>query len=285
MKKILVYTLILNLIFLLQSCNKSKDSTPAPKSPTAKTGDDQVAFVGELVALDGSASTDPTGVNLTYKWSFSAKPTGSTANIINADKVKPEFSPDKVGDYIITLTVSNGSSEGKVSTKISAGAGPFITEFLGQTSLSYAKEIGSPGDAGYQFTVSKDIKVTHLIVFMPEIGKYKVTIWNPQSTGIIYQGEVEQKAIGSIGSVKIAPNPIELGLGKKYIISVFSGSNSIYNASKVGSANIFPYTNQLITIEGSRVSSGSHSVPSFPASTFQELYHMRGFAMFAYVEK
>ncbi|MES2797792.1 MAG: PKD domain-containing protein [Bacteroidota bacterium] len=287
MKKPILYFCLLICYLTIQSCTKSKDGTPSPKTPTAKAGDDQVAFVGELVGLDGSASTDPTGASLTYKWSFNSKPSGSTANIINADKAKPEFSPDKVGEYIATLTVSNGTSEGKVNTKITAGAGPFLTEFLNQSSLKYAKDTGSnsPGDAGYQFVSSKDIKVTHLAILLPEPGKYMVTIWNPQSTGVIYQGEVEQKAIGSLGSAKIAPNPIELAKDKKYIISVYYGGSPIYAADKVGGGNIFPYTNQAITVEGSRISSGSNAKPSFPSSTFQELYKNRGFVSFAYVEK
>lgn len=287
MKKLCLFLLNASLLIFVTGCSKTSDSTPTPKTPIAKAGDDQVAFVGELLDLDGSASTDPDGGSLTYKWAFSTKPSGSTANIINADKVKPTFSPDKMGDYVITLTVSNGKAEASVTTKVTAGAAPFITDFLNQATISYRKDTGSnsPGDAGYQFSVSKDIKVTHLGVFMPEAGKYKVTIWNTQSMGVIYQGEVEQKAIGSLGSAKVTPNPIELATGKKYIVSVYYGGSPIYSADKPASANIFPYTNQLVTIEGARVTQGSNSMPTIPTVAFQELYRSRGFATFAYVEK
>jgi PKD domain len=285
MKKLVNYSILFISIIFLQSCNKAKDTSP--KGPTAKTGDDQVAFVGELVELDGSASTDPSGASLTYKWSFSSKPAGSTANIINASTAKPEFNPDKIGEYIATLTVSNGKTEGKVNTKIIAGAAPFLMDLINQANIKYQKDTGSnsPGDAGYQFTVSKDVKVTHLVVFMPNPGKYLVTIWNPQSTGIIFQGEVEQKVIGSIGSIKVSPNPIELAKDKKYVISVYYGGNQIYSLNKIDQTNMLPWVNQIVTVEGARISLGTNTKPSYPSVAFQELFRLRGFATFAYVEK
>lgn len=108
--------------------------------PSANAGPDQTVFTSQLVTLDGSKSTDPQGLALSYKWSFVSVPTGSAATLSGATSVNPTFTPDRVGDYIVQLIVNDGSlssapDAAQISTINSppiANAGPDQTAFVGQ---------------------------------------------------------------------------------------------------------------------------------------------------------
>lgn len=89
-------TLATNEAFTPQAAN-----TP----PIANAGSNQTVHVGSLVTLDGSGSSDPDGNNLSYFWTLSEKPNGSNAILDVSNSVNPSFTPDLVGDYVITLEV------------------------------------------------------------------------------------------------------------------------------------------------------------------------------------
>jgi Ca2+-binding RTX toxin-like protein len=73
----------------------------------ANAGSDQTVHAGTLVTLDGTGSSDPdNNLPLTYAWSMSA-PAGSTATLSSSTADKPTFTPDKIGDYVISLTVTD----------------------------------------------------------------------------------------------------------------------------------------------------------------------------------
>ncbi len=76
--------------------------------PVADAGTDQVVDTGDFVMLDGAVSSDPDGDSLTYSWSFSSKPTGSSASLIDDTTVSPTFTPDLDGAYIVSLVVNDG---------------------------------------------------------------------------------------------------------------------------------------------------------------------------------
>jgi len=87
------------------SCVNCEQNQP----PVADAGRDQTVSVSQLVTLDGSASTDPEGESLSYSWSFVARPAGSTAALTGATSVRPTFSPDRQGDYVLQLSVHDGA--------------------------------------------------------------------------------------------------------------------------------------------------------------------------------
>src|SRR5580704_5159686 len=82
-------------------------------APVANAGPAQTAAQGTTVTLNGSGSTNPSGIGtLTYSWAFtpvSGLPAGSQATLTNPTSVTPTFVPDVEGIYQITLTVSNGA--------------------------------------------------------------------------------------------------------------------------------------------------------------------------------
>ena len=68
------------------------------------------------VALNGGSSTDLDSDPLTYAWTMTVKPTGSTAVLNNASTQTPWFAMDLPGTYTITLTVNDGFATSAVST-------------------------------------------------------------------------------------------------------------------------------------------------------------------------
>lgn len=82
----------------------------APNAPpVAVAGQDINVYLGGLVTLDGSASYDPEGDPIVaYNWAVELVPAGSNATLTATDTVMTTFSPDVVGDYVVSLTVSDG---------------------------------------------------------------------------------------------------------------------------------------------------------------------------------
>ncbi len=79
--------------------------------PVANAGADQTAPVNTLITLDGSASSDADGDPLTYLWTLTTVPPGSTATLSSATVVMPSFTIDLPGTYIATLVVNDGSAD------------------------------------------------------------------------------------------------------------------------------------------------------------------------------
>lgn len=85
-------------------------------APTAVAGDEQLVIVGTTVYLDGSGSTDPETDPLTYDWTFSAVPAGSSAMLGGPMTVNPTFVPDLEGLYVVELVVSDPLGPGAPDT-------------------------------------------------------------------------------------------------------------------------------------------------------------------------
>jgi len=76
-------------------------------APVANAGPDQNLNEGAMVTLDGTASSDPDGNTLTYKWTAPAGITLSSATV-----TKPTFTAPEVAvntDYTLSLIVNDGT--------------------------------------------------------------------------------------------------------------------------------------------------------------------------------
>lgn len=76
--------------------------------PVANAGGNQAVFVGQLVTLDGTGSSDANNDPLTYHWTLTSMLAGSGAVLTNPTSIHPTFVPDASGTYVISLTVSDG---------------------------------------------------------------------------------------------------------------------------------------------------------------------------------
>jgi hypothetical protein len=102
-----VVKLIVSDPFSLSSSSEvtiSSDNLP----PVANAGTSKSGIVGETVTLDGSGSHDPDGDPITYQWSFTSVPSGSTATIASPTSAVTSFVPDLPGAYVVQLIVNDG---------------------------------------------------------------------------------------------------------------------------------------------------------------------------------
>src|SRR5262249_2020545 len=121
--------------------------TTLNSKPGADAGLDQSVFVGALVHLDASASTDADGDLLTYFWSITARPETRVADLSDEASVNPTFTPDAAGIYVIQLIINDGHIDSDPDTATLtvivsststnhppvADAGPDRTALVGQT--------------------------------------------------------------------------------------------------------------------------------------------------------
>lgn len=79
-----------------------------PPPPIARAGEDVTSLLGRPVTLDGSGSSDPTGLPLTFEWTLTTQPAGGAATLLEADRALARLRPDVLGEHLITLVVTNG---------------------------------------------------------------------------------------------------------------------------------------------------------------------------------
>jgi len=111
------------------------------RKPVADAGSDQTVFFGDTVTLDGSRSTDADGDLLTFIWSFTSMPDGSTAILSDPTVAAPSFDIDEPGIYVVQLIVNDGMLNSDPDTvtistenrKPVADAGPDQTAFVTDT--------------------------------------------------------------------------------------------------------------------------------------------------------
>jgi hypothetical protein len=76
--------------------------------PVADAGDDQTGNANASVGLDGTGSFDADGDPLSYQWSYTSRPAGSTATLTNPQQPTASFIPDLPGLYVVQLVVNDG---------------------------------------------------------------------------------------------------------------------------------------------------------------------------------
>ena len=119
-------SVLLVAALLLAGCFGGGDGAPMTdpdnRTPVANAGPDQTELNQITVMLDGSASSDADGDELTFSWAFASRPSGSNATLTGADTETPEFTPDVVGDYVVRLTVDDGFASGTNSDTVTVTA-------------------------------------------------------------------------------------------------------------------------------------------------------------------
>lgn len=130
LNSLLAFIGVLVLCASLSGCGGGTTTATATTNvaPTANPGASQNVLVGAVVSMDGSASKDPDGGTLTFKWTLIGKPVGSAATLTNSSYPNPKFTADLAGNYVLSLVVNDGKKDSAVAsvsvTATTANAAP-----------------------------------------------------------------------------------------------------------------------------------------------------------------
>jgi len=80
--------------------------TPTNLPPVANAGPDQSVYVGDVVTLDGSGSSDSDGTIVQWNWSC----TSHTVSFTDPNSAAPSFTPGEAGNFVMTLGVQDDGS-------------------------------------------------------------------------------------------------------------------------------------------------------------------------------
>jgi hypothetical protein len=121
-------------------------------APVAKAGVAQNVLTGTTVTLNGAASNDANGDAITYSWTFTSKPSGSSAALSSSTSVAPTFIADRAGSYVLGLTVNDGvlnSSASSVTITASTGNLPPVANAGGSLNVYVGTTVNLNGSGSY----------------------------------------------------------------------------------------------------------------------------------------
>lgn len=84
--------------------------------PIASAKPNQSVVQGETVCFDGSDSSDANGDPLSFSWTLTSSPAGSSASIDYPSSMEPCITTDIAGNYEVTLIVNDGWVDSEPST-------------------------------------------------------------------------------------------------------------------------------------------------------------------------
>lgn len=153
------YIMLLGIVglSLLMSCVEDvEDIVGLP--PIANAGGDLTTSVNSPVLLDGTSSSDPDGDQFSLSWEVTTAPSGAQFSLTNSTAAIALFSAETVGNYVVTLTVNDGSNSATddavitVNETIGSAPVPFIVDENG-LAISETNQ-NNEISAGVAFTLS-----------------------------------------------------------------------------------------------------------------------------------
>lgn len=158
---------------------------PGNQAPVADAGGDQVVASGGEVALDGSASSDPDGDDLSYSWLQTG---GPSVTLTGAATATPTFAaPVGPADLRFELTVSDGELSAVDATSVTVEAAPVedgavtgtVTSADDGAALPRIRvDLYSSSATGRLATTVTDASGNWTIADLP-VGDYRVKLFDP----------------------------------------------------------------------------------------------------------
>jgi hypothetical protein len=141
--RVFVAAAVFALTAWLSACGGGgKKAAPANQVPTSNAGLDQSAFKSATVTLDGSASTDPDGNALAYRWTQTA---GAAVSLSSGTTSRPTFTaPAASGVLTFSLVVNDGHADSIADT---------IQVSVANRAPSASAGADAAADAGTLFTL------------------------------------------------------------------------------------------------------------------------------------
>jgi hypothetical protein len=164
-------------------------------APVANAGVAQNVFAGNVVTLDGSASSDANSDALTYAWTLTSKPAGSSAALSSLTSAKPTFTADVAGTYVASLTVSDGKVSSTSST-VTVTA----TLSTATTVTSFGPTLGPVGQWVYVY--GTNFVAGQTTVTMGGVASIATNVYDSNSLGFT----VPSGAVGTTSIVVTSPN-------------------------------------------------------------------------------
>jgi hypothetical protein len=158
------------LFLLLISCTKEDPIGPQEK-PVAIAGADQLVNVWESVHLQGSLGKTPAEVE--FLWTLALKPQGSNAALFDSLISNPSFKPDKIGDYVLKLTVKR---DGQISEPDSVK----ITAVFQESTNYFPNSVGSKWIYSVMDSIRSLMDTVMVEIVGSKIlpGNIPVTVWH-----------------------------------------------------------------------------------------------------------
>jgi len=129
-----------NLLAPVQSQFSTAGTNPSNDLPLAQAGPDHETQIGETITLDGSASSDPEGADLTFEWRLVSTPATSESALSSSTQPSPSIEVDAEGEFIVGLTVNDGIQDSSEDFA--------IIQVFGSTSPPEDSGLGEVEDTG-----------------------------------------------------------------------------------------------------------------------------------------
>ncbi|MBY0502302.1 MAG: hypothetical protein K2X03_00225 [Bryobacteraceae bacterium] len=206
--------------------------TSTNSTPVANAGPAQsvVAGVSQVVTLDGRGSSDADGDTLTYAWTFTTRPNGSTATLTGPTSSQPTFVPDVAGSYVAQLIVSDPFASSTPVTVTITAAAP------GQIQLPSSLSIAPGATVAFPVTLSSPAFATVTI---------NLTLGTPSIATLSANSVVIQQ-----GQTAPASQPTITGVLLGNTSTSGSGTNVITGSGNVSVATTASFPTNTVNIIG-----------------------------------
>ncbi len=161
-------------------------ATTSNAKPIAKAGSDQNKNTGSKITLDGSKSTDANGDDITFRWTMTSKPGGSSATLSNPTAVKPTFTADKDGTYRMTLVVNDGtvnSSSDTINVTVSTSNSAPKANAGADKNIQVGTKVTLDGTKSSDADEDK-LTYSWFITFKPTGSSADLTDWTSSKAGL-----------------------------------------------------------------------------------------------------